>query len=54
LADALTAFESRPGDFGEASARRQALRFNKQRFEEELTAYLDGVLRPATPTRRAA
>ena len=55
LADALTAFEMRPDEFTAAAARRQALRFNKQRYEEEMMAFLAASLRPAAaPARRAA
>jgi glycosyltransferase involved in cell wall biosynthesis len=55
LADAIAAFEMRPGDFVPAAARRQALRFNKQRYIEEIEAFVSGVLRPAqAPARRAA
>ncbi len=56
LADALTTFEARAGDFDPAAARRQALRFNPRRFADELFGYLDSVLHPpaAQPTRRAA
>ena len=55
LADAMTAFEMRPDEFAPAAARRQALRFNKQRYEEEMVAFLTGALRPAeAPARRAA
>ena len=56
LAEAVDGFEKRAGDFDPAAARRQALRFNRQRFEDELFAYLDAVLhRPAAvPLRRAA
>ncbi|HVS38995.1 MAG TPA: glycosyltransferase [Gemmataceae bacterium] len=55
LADAMTAFEMRPDEFSPAAARRQALRFNKQRYEEEMVAFLTGALRPAeAEVRRAA
>jgi glycosyltransferase involved in cell wall biosynthesis len=55
LTDALRAFEAHAGDFSPAAARRQALRFNKQRFADELFAYLDEVLRSSgQPARRAA
>jgi len=54
LADAMVTLE-KMGNLAPATARRQAQRFNGRRFEEELFAYLDGVLRPAqTPVRRAA
>jgi glycosyltransferase involved in cell wall biosynthesis len=54
LADALNAFEARAGDFNPSAARRQALRFDAGRFREELFAYLDGVLQPATESGRRA
>ena len=55
LADALTVFEMRPDEFTPAAARRQALRFNKQRYEDEMMAFLAAALRPAeAPARRAA
>jgi glycosyltransferase involved in cell wall biosynthesis len=56
LADAIERLERRAGDFAAAAARRQAQRFGRRRFEEELFAYLDTVLRPETtrPLRRAA
>jgi glycosyltransferase involved in cell wall biosynthesis len=55
LAAAIETFEADPGLFSPAAARRQALRFNPQRFAEELFAYLDAVLHPAAaPARRAA
>jgi glycosyltransferase involved in cell wall biosynthesis len=55
LADALQGFETRAGEFAPAVARRQAQHFNRRRFEEELFAYLDAILRPTgLPVRRAA
>jgi glycosyltransferase involved in cell wall biosynthesis len=55
LTAALADFEDRTGDFDPAAARRQAQRFNRRRFAEELFAYLDAVLQPAAgPARRAA
>jgi glycosyltransferase involved in cell wall biosynthesis len=54
LADALQRFEARAGDFSPAAARRQALRFNAQRYRQELFDYLDAVLRPSAAARRAA
>jgi glycosyltransferase involved in cell wall biosynthesis len=58
-ADCLVAeveeLESSPGRFTTSAARRQAVRFNGQRFEDELTAYLDRILgRAPEPVRRAA
>ena len=54
LAGALTAFESRAGDFDPAAARRQALRFNADRFAAELFGYLDGILGTARGLGRRA
>jgi glycosyltransferase involved in cell wall biosynthesis len=55
LADTMRDFETRAEEFTSLVARRQALRFNKERFAEELFAYLDGVLRGAAePSRKAA
>jgi glycosyltransferase involved in cell wall biosynthesis len=55
LAGAMLRLEATAGDLAPAAARRQAQRFNARRFAEEVFAYLDGVLRPATvPLRRAA
>jgi hypothetical protein len=55
LTEALTTFEARAADFTPAAARRHAVRFNKQRFAEELFAYLDTVLHVNTAAvRRAA
>jgi glycosyltransferase involved in cell wall biosynthesis len=46
LAAALAAFEARAREFNPAAARRQALRFTRKRFEEELGAFVTQVLRP--------
>ncbi len=54
LAAALVDFEKRCGDFSPAAGRRQALRFNHDRFRDELFAYLDAILSPAAPARQAA
>jgi glycosyltransferase involved in cell wall biosynthesis len=54
LATATAEFEARAGQFTAVACRRQAERFNKRRFAEELGAFLDGALRPATTVRRAA
>ena len=54
LADALLRFDVCAADFAPAAARRQALRFNAHRYRVELFDFLDGVLRPAVPVRRAA
>jgi glycosyltransferase involved in cell wall biosynthesis len=55
LAAAVELFEKRAGEFDPGAGRRQAQRFNQRRFAQELFAYLDEVLWPATvPVRRAA
>jgi glycosyltransferase involved in cell wall biosynthesis len=55
LAEVLREFEGRAGEFRPAAARRQALRFNPERFAQEMFGYLDGVLHPSRqPVRRAA
>jgi hypothetical protein len=48
LCDALLAFEARRDEITPAAARRQAVRFNAERFREELFAFVDGVLRSGT------
>jgi len=55
LADAIQILESHSGDFQVSAARRQALRFNSQRFAEELFGYLRQIMqRSAADMRRAA
>jgi glycosyltransferase involved in cell wall biosynthesis len=54
LATTLEEFERIAGDFSPAAARRQALRFNQQRFRDELFSYLDAVLAPTVPAVRQA
>jgi glycosyltransferase involved in cell wall biosynthesis len=54
VAAAIAAFEARAGDFAPSAARRQALRFHTRRYQDELFAYIDGVLRTRTAARRAA
>ncbi len=54
LAAALSDFEARAAEFDPAAARRQALRFNRRRFAEELFASLDSVLHPAADLGRRA
>jgi glycosyltransferase involved in cell wall biosynthesis len=55
LADTLDRFEARTGEFFPAAARNRALEFTQQRFADELFAFVDGLLRPATEkSRRAA
>src|SRR5438477_10292821 len=46
LAAAVQAFEARGRDFAPSAARRQAVRFNQRRFEQELLDHLETVLRP--------
>ena len=46
LAAALQAFEASSDEFAAGEARRQALRFNHRRFEQELLGYLQTVLHP--------
>jgi glycosyltransferase involved in cell wall biosynthesis len=54
LMDAMTRLETHVGDFNPAAARRQALRFQSRRFEEELFSFLETVLHPASSTGRRA
>jgi glycosyltransferase involved in cell wall biosynthesis len=54
LADAMIAFEAHQGDFAPGAARRQALRFNGERFAREIVDYLLGILGRASPQRRLA
>jgi glycosyltransferase involved in cell wall biosynthesis len=55
LTEAVTRFEARRADFAPAAARRQALRFNRRRFAEEMMGYLRTVLGEQHQTvRRAA
>jgi glycosyltransferase involved in cell wall biosynthesis len=54
LVDSLHAFESHSAQFIPAVARRQAVRFNHRRFEDEMLAYLGAVLRPASGGVRQA
>jgi glycosyltransferase involved in cell wall biosynthesis len=54
LAAAIEQLEAWQQDFSPAAARRQALRFRKQRFEAELFAYLENVLRPMPAAQRQA
>ena len=54
LAAALEAFECVSGEFASSAARRQALRFNHRRFEQELLGYLQTVLHPGRISRRRA
>jgi glycosyltransferase involved in cell wall biosynthesis len=54
LAETMAQLEMQAENFTLAAARRQALRFNKARFAEELFAYLDGVLRGTMERSRKA
>jgi glycosyltransferase involved in cell wall biosynthesis len=54
LAEALARFETMAADFNPAAARRQALRFNRERFAAELLGYLDSVIHPLPATIRQA
>ncbi len=55
VGEAIESFESRRHEFDPAAARRQALRFNAERFQDELVAYLRNVLDPVgSPVKRAA
>ncbi|HZU34314.1 MAG TPA: glycosyltransferase [Gemmataceae bacterium] len=55
LAETMAKFDKQADEFAPTAARRQALRFNKERFAEQLFAYLDSVLQGAVePSRKAA
>ncbi|HUY34602.1 MAG TPA: glycosyltransferase [Pirellulales bacterium] len=55
LADAIRRLEEHPTRFSGRAARRQALRFNAERYESEMLAYLEWVADGGkTRTRRAA
>jgi glycosyltransferase involved in cell wall biosynthesis len=54
LTDAILQLEKEYGHFAPAVARRQALRFRTARFEEEILAYLAGVVQPTTRLPLAA
>jgi glycosyltransferase involved in cell wall biosynthesis len=54
LIDAIETFERRRGEFAPEAARRQALRFSRDRFEAELVDYLETVVVGGQPARRAA
>jgi glycosyltransferase involved in cell wall biosynthesis len=54
LAAAIERFEHRAKDFDPAAARRQALRFSKQRFETEFFGYIGGVLSSRSAEERKA
>jgi glycosyltransferase involved in cell wall biosynthesis len=54
LIDAMLDLEKHVGDFAPNASRRQAVRFQQQRFARELFAYLDEVIHPATRLKRQA
>ncbi|HVC92419.1 MAG TPA: glycosyltransferase [Pirellulales bacterium] len=55
LADAMRWLEGHPARFSGRAARRQALRFNAERYESEMLAYLEWVMEGGrTRARRAA
>jgi glycosyltransferase involved in cell wall biosynthesis len=54
LAEAMTQMETLWRDFAPQLCRRQALRFSKERFEDELFGYLDQVLGAPRPALRRA
>lgn len=54
LVSTLSQFEARRGDFNPAAARRQALRFDGQRFADELLAFLASVRTPLPEMPRRA
>ncbi len=54
LARTLLNYESSSADFHPAAARRQAQRFNQQRFSDELVGYLHEVLQPRRQAPRRA
>ncbi len=49
LIEAMEEFERQRDAFAPGALRRQANRFNRDRYERELFGYLDNVLRPAVP-----
>jgi glycosyltransferase involved in cell wall biosynthesis len=54
LVAALEAFEAQRSDLSPVAARKQALRFDRRRFGDELLGYLHGVLgRPVVPASAA-
>jgi hypothetical protein len=54
LADAMARFEAGAAQLSPAAARRQALRYSRRRYREQLVAYLGGVLAGWPEARRAA
>jgi glycosyltransferase involved in cell wall biosynthesis len=54
LCDSIIGFEAKRDQFSAEAARRQALRFNAERFREELFAFVDEVLRNRREALRRA
>ncbi len=54
LVVAMQDFERRQGDFSSQACRQQALHFRRQRFEDEIGAYLDQVLGQRRTSHRLA
>jgi glycosyltransferase involved in cell wall biosynthesis len=54
LAVAIETFEAHATDFDPIAARRQALRFNQRRFEDEINAYLMSAWRPVEASEQKA
>ncbi|MGE3804080.1 MAG: glycosyltransferase [Gemmataceae bacterium] len=54
LVAALEQFEAMKGSISSTACRRQAERFNKDRFADEILDYLSGVLRESTGRQRRA
>jgi glycosyltransferase involved in cell wall biosynthesis len=54
MSAAIETFERHEGAFTPEAARRQALRFSRERYERELLAYLETVVRGQQPRRQAA
>jgi glycosyltransferase involved in cell wall biosynthesis len=54
LAEAIQMLEAHPGDFHVPAARRQALRFNSQRFSQELFGNLGQIMQTSSRTLRQA
>jgi glycosyltransferase involved in cell wall biosynthesis len=50
LAEAILNFERKRGDYSPHLARRQAQRFNVNRFKTEIISYLEGILWPSLGT----
>lgn len=52
LVDAIDRFEANRDVFQTSAIRRSALRFNQQRYEDEMIAMIDEILRRSTPTQK--